>query len=637
MEQVLSDGQTCKAKIIESLSCASKNIIVAMAFFTDRDIANELVKSSDKGVDVSLILADDDNNKVVKGLLSNKVKLYTHKGNGRGMMHHKFCVVDNSLLLHGSYNYTYNAAKNNEENLNITDSYNLVSQYSTIFDDLLKNSHQQDNTNFAQPNFKTTDEEDYLDKFADQLKNHISQIFDEFNHNEVVEQGRKLSEESGGQENVFLSYLDSTLERTNRKLNQDDQTRTIVKTKMAASFDKAVDANSKNLESDINLLASHYQNQKCQAKSQIETERERKKLKQNELDQENAALTKTNSAISELKDEIDSLDRQMVVKKFWTFPTVLKLLLLTLIFLYLSLFFGSAIWKIFFEEAEIMKLLSKGITPEAQPLFDANALFKLYQKKGVFFGTIATLFFLFPVLLSSIKLFNRNNKIIEVIFGWIIAIFVIDVVVSILISQHTFEIKSLVTGSSDQWTLSIALKSGEFWLIFIFGSLPLFLTKLLIETVWHAYENSNPESVDRERFLMRKSLNRKLSEKEPEAIICKTKISSLAAEFEDFVKRIIQLEDESNNLETVENTKRFELQERSERKNKNLRDIYNSFISSVDSGNKLFLHNAVNGRITTFKQGFFLHLTSYFHSNIAAKKIGSLEEAHKTWIKNNFE
>src|SRR4051812_19229278 len=103
MEQVLSDGQICKTKIIESLSSASKNIKVAMAFFTDRDIANELINSCNKGVDVSLVLADDVNNETVKSMLSNRCKVYTHKANGRGIMHHKFCVIDNSVLLHGSY------------------------------------------------------------------------------------------------------------------------------------------------------------------------------------------------------------------------------------------------------------------------------------------------------------------------------------------------------------------------------------------------------------------------------------------------------------------------------------------------------------------------------------------------------
>ena len=36
------------------------------------------------------------------------------------------------------------------------------------------------------PIFQPTQDDNYLEKFTDQLKNHISQIFDDFNHNEIV-------------------------------------------------------------------------------------------------------------------------------------------------------------------------------------------------------------------------------------------------------------------------------------------------------------------------------------------------------------------------------------------------------------------------------------------------------------------
>ena len=178
MEQVYTNGQTCKAKIIESILSATKDIRIAMAFFTDREIANELLKSRDKGVNVSVILAKDINNENIKGLLSSKCKVYIHKANGRGIMHHKFCLIDNSLLLHGSYNYTYNALNNNEESLNLTDSNNLVTEYSIIFENLLKNIETEQSMDANQLNFQSKDNANYLEKFTDGLKNHISQIFD---------------------------------------------------------------------------------------------------------------------------------------------------------------------------------------------------------------------------------------------------------------------------------------------------------------------------------------------------------------------------------------------------------------------------------------------------------------------------
>lgn len=637
MEQVFTNGQACKTKIIESISSASNDIRIAMAFFTDRDIASELLKSRAKGVDITIILSNDINNENVKSILNPKCKVFTHMANGRGIMHHKFCLIDNTLLLHGSYNYTYNAVNNNEESLNLTDSFNLINEYSNIFDNLLKGLQNDSKMDSEQIIIRSNDDTDYLKKFTDELKNHIFQTFDNFNQEEISKIGNNLSKDSDGAEAVFINYLYSLLSEVNTKLNQSDHNKVLVKTRMTSSLDRTIEANERDLESDINLLTNHSNSQKNQIQSQIDTLKEKKRIKDNEYNIENTEYGKIKAKISELNDEIDNLDRQIVVKKFGTFPTFLKLFLSALFFIYLSVFFGSSVWKIFFEESEIIKLLSKGIVPEAPPIFDANALSKIYSKKGVFFGGIATLFFIIPVLLTNINLLVPNNKYLKFFIGWVIGIFAIDVIVSILISQHTFGIDQLVQGGTDQWTLKNALTSGEFWLIFFFGALPLLLTKYLIESIWLAYNKSDPESVDRERFLIRNSLKRKLSENNQELETYKTKINIILSGNEEIQNLITKFEDEKSILDVIESNKKFELQERSEKKNKNLREIYNSLIASVDSGNKLFLQNVVSGRITAFKQGFFLYLTSLYHPNVATRKIDNLEAAYKAWVKQNFE
>jgi hypothetical protein len=637
MEQVFTNGQTCKSNIIESITSATKEIRVAMAFFTDRDIASQLINASDKGVSVKIIISNDATNETIKTLLSPKCKVYTHVANGRGLMHHKFCIIDNSLLLHGSYNYTYNALNNNEESLNLTDSDNLINEYSKIFETLLQDQHTENIMNPIDIKVQPKDDSNYLEKFTDLLKNHISQIFDVFNQEVISDKGNSLSKESDGSEAVFINYFDSTLDKANTILNQNDHTKVLVKTRMTSSLDMAMETNSKDLESDVNLLTNHSSSQKNQIQILIDTLKDRKRHRQDDLNVENSELAKIRSTISELNDEIDSLDRQIVVGKFWNFPTILKLFLTALFLMYLSLFFSSAIWKIFFEEGEVMKLLVAGITPEAPPLFDANALLKIYSKKGILYGAIATLFFIIPVLLTSIKLLVPNNKFLKYFIGWFVGIFAIDVVVSILISQHTFEINRLVTGSTEQWSIEHAFQSGEFWLIFIFGALPLLLTKFLIELIWFAYNKSNPEIVDRERFLMRNSLKRKLSESIQESVVFITKTEVIKSDLEDFQKSITTQEDDKNKIDAFETNKKFELQERTEKRNNNLREIYNSFISSVDSGNKLFLQNVISGPISAFKQGFFLFLTSQYAPRVATKKIENLETAYKTWTKQKFE
>src|SRR5690554_4212074 len=141
MEQVLTDGSACKAKIIESISKAKSTIKVAMAFFTDKEIADQLIAAKHKGVDVNVILSNADINNDIIDRIKDEVSLIIFELNGSGIMHHKFCIIDNSLLLQGTYNYTYNATKNNKESLNITDSSNQIASYSEIFEELTNDAN----------------------------------------------------------------------------------------------------------------------------------------------------------------------------------------------------------------------------------------------------------------------------------------------------------------------------------------------------------------------------------------------------------------------------------------------------------------------------------------------------------------
>jgi phosphatidylserine/phosphatidylglycerophosphate/cardiolipin synthase-like enzyme len=48
-------------------------------------------------------------------------------------MHHKFAIIDNHLLLTGSYNWTFAANNKNEENLMIIDDPEVIAQYQNQF------------------------------------------------------------------------------------------------------------------------------------------------------------------------------------------------------------------------------------------------------------------------------------------------------------------------------------------------------------------------------------------------------------------------------------------------------------------------------------------------------------------------
>jgi hypothetical protein len=405
---------------------------------------------------------------------------------------------------------------------------------------------------------------------------------------------------------------------------------------MQATLERALESNSKNKESELSVQESYFDNELRNIELEENIAREKLNEKQQEIQDKTTEQLLLKAEIEGLNEEVDTLDRQIVVKRFGKFPTYFKMTVSAILIMLLSFFFASAFYKIIFESKEYNEAMLQGITPDSPMIFDGDAIQKINDGYGIGYAIFAALFFVIPLLVTNVKLFSRKSKVLEIFMGYIIGIFLFDVVASILINQHTLEIKNMVNGTEESWSIWNALSQGEFWLIFIFGALPLFILKLLIENLWEAYEMSNPENVDRERFLLKNSLKARIINKDAELLTIQNQNDNLKAQLDHIKNNLTSLEDKRIKNSLNRGGKNNELNERFENKIRNLREIYNSFVSSVDSGSRQFMENVVSGRITAFKTGFFLHLTSYYASKIANQKIEELENEYKIWSKQKF-
>ena len=106
-------------------------------------------------------------------------------------MHNKFCVIDNKILINGSYNWTYNAGRINSENiLIIKNEPTAVSAFRDEFINLTKQLEQVDKvqrlTKFELDEFNGLSAREYL-------ANYIIYEAKETNRPEIVETAFKLS------------------------------------------------------------------------------------------------------------------------------------------------------------------------------------------------------------------------------------------------------------------------------------------------------------------------------------------------------------------------------------------------------------------------------------------------------------
>ncbi len=103
-----------KEEIIQGIRNAKYTIWVAVAWFTDKEIFQELLFRKSAGVNVRIITTDEETNKyLIKDLESNfEVVKIPVKGFNR--FHDKFCIIDLEFVMHGSYNWSNNARNNDE-------------------------------------------------------------------------------------------------------------------------------------------------------------------------------------------------------------------------------------------------------------------------------------------------------------------------------------------------------------------------------------------------------------------------------------------------------------------------------------------------------------------------------------------
>lgn len=121
---------------------AQKSIFIAVAWFTNANLFNDLVEKARRGCAVSLIISNDNINKNsaidFDQLQTGKSKVYRVGNGDTELMHNKFCVIDYSTVISGSYNWSYKA-ENNFENVIVTSNDTaLAEQFISEFNNIRK-------------------------------------------------------------------------------------------------------------------------------------------------------------------------------------------------------------------------------------------------------------------------------------------------------------------------------------------------------------------------------------------------------------------------------------------------------------------------------------------------------------------
>ena len=103
-----------------------------MAWFTSDVLRDKLLQKQAEGVTVRLVIYNDGVN-AKHGVDLTGLNHKMVRGQRGGLMHNKFCVIDNQVVITGSYNWSSNAEYKNDENVAVQFDPNQATRYSLEF------------------------------------------------------------------------------------------------------------------------------------------------------------------------------------------------------------------------------------------------------------------------------------------------------------------------------------------------------------------------------------------------------------------------------------------------------------------------------------------------------------------------
>jgi len=132
-----SPGNEPRARIIGLIDAARTSIDCCVFTITDNRITDALLRAHERGIKVRIISDDrkaEDRGSDVDDLAHRGLAVRLDKTAAH--MHHKFSLFDRGILLTGSYNWTLSAARENHENVVVTDDVRFVRAFNNQFETL---------------------------------------------------------------------------------------------------------------------------------------------------------------------------------------------------------------------------------------------------------------------------------------------------------------------------------------------------------------------------------------------------------------------------------------------------------------------------------------------------------------------
>lgn len=300
-QKTLIDGEEIFDTIKGFVTDAKEEILIAVAWLTDRDVFNLLLDKLKEGVRVELLVNSDKTNDVLDlEIINSYPNGYFSKismESNYGTFHTKFCVIDSQFVVFGSLNLSVAARKHNQEMVVIGTTKENAKQYIEAFYQF-KESNGKLNNNLNEKK-EVTERKRVITEYEKLLEELIESEVKNFDRPGSIQDGYERSRSSLGDYNILHHSLDSIYYKFVKdvELSDNDKKRVIAKINEA----RLSNIKTRNLEYNLKAGGINAEFQNLKDFNAIEIQKNQAEIEKNET----KVSAIKNTEIASKKDEIE--------------------------------------------------------------------------------------------------------------------------------------------------------------------------------------------------------------------------------------------------------------------------------------------------------------------------------------------
>ncbi|WP_282036467.1 phospholipase D-like domain-containing protein [Saccharicrinis aurantiacus] len=624
----------------DELNKASEEIVVVTAWFTDAELLDILCLKQEEGVSVNVVIADNEENEKTDFQKFEELggKLSLIKKKGRGMMHQKFCIIDNKIAIHGSYNWSVNARTNNQESVIVTSHSKTIKELKQIYLNINNMEVEQSKgkisllnkiQNSLSLNKKETvvveEKEDIKEPIELSIGQEFEQILDglveseffQFNKETIIKEGFNKAKLVNGDHQTLPNTLDTLYADFVNSLDIAQEKKELLKVKIEEL--KKTKLNKLNLERDqkVHLEESEIKAKEATIDQELNTneltishhEIEKEKIQNSEI----ATLKSKNAAID---DKIATLQVEFVKTKLrWHELVPAGLVALTML-VYLVVFYSSAAYILIYSTIDAKLAQMNGMPVVPTEVFDAEAISKAMDKGGTA-PYFMFLFVIIPIGLAIGKMFLKKVTIGTKIGIWTLIVMV-DGLLAYVVAKSIHEIDYMAGKVEEVWQPLNVFANENFFLVFIMGALGLVIFKFAYEKIHRSLEERNGDLTRAKNQVIIAQQKEKAIKNEQELKKYETKVADIDMMIVSVKAQNNSLNQEKNQLPYILEQKKQFIIRSYELKISEIEDVVSIYQTKIDNNKLKFSVSALKDRVNTFIEGWvnYLHHTYSIHKAV---------------------